>query len=96
MSDRHVNTFHVLTFLVDDRVDGDSGFSCLSITNDKLTLSTTNWDHGVHRLNTCLQRNAHALACHDTWSDLLDRIERLRDEFAFAVDWISQGIDDAS
>lgn len=38
--------------LVEDGVDGYSGLSGLTITNDQLTLSTTNGNHGVDRLET--------------------------------------------
>lgn len=30
--------------LVDDRVDGDGGFAGLSVSNDELSLTSSNWD----------------------------------------------------
>jgi len=38
--------------LVKNGVNGDSGLTSLTITNDKLTLATTNRNHGVDGLNT--------------------------------------------
>jgi len=60
LSDGDVNTVElgglvvtvVPPLLVEDGVDGNSGLSGLTITNDQLTLSTTNGNHGVDRLET--------------------------------------------
>lgn len=38
--------------LVEDGVNGDGGLSCLTVTNDELTLATTNGNHGVNGLET--------------------------------------------
>lgn len=42
------------TLLVEDGVNSNSGFAGLTITNDQLTLTTTNWDEGVDGLETSL------------------------------------------
>lgn len=42
----------VPSLLVEDGVNGDSGLAGLTVTNDKLTLATTNRNHGVDGLET--------------------------------------------
>ena len=42
--------------LVQHGVEGDSGLTSLSISNDQLSLTTTNWDKGVNGLKTSLHR----------------------------------------
>ena len=42
--------------LVDDRVQGDSGLTRLTVTNDELTLTTTDRNHRVDSLQASLQR----------------------------------------
>lgn len=45
-----------LGLLVDDGVDADGGLSCLTISDNQLTLPTTNRDKGVHGLQAGLVR----------------------------------------
>lgn len=42
----------VEALLVDDCVDGKGGLTGLTVTNDQLTLTTTNWHKGVYSLDT--------------------------------------------
>ena len=42
----------VPALLVEDGVDGDGGLTSLTVTDDKLTLATTNGNHGVDGLDT--------------------------------------------
>jgi hypothetical protein len=64
LSDGDVDTVQLLLLisgfieplLVDDSVNGDSSFAGLTITNDQLTLTTTNWDKGVNSLDAGLQK----------------------------------------
>lgn len=55
----------VESLLVDDGVDGNGGFAGLTITNDQLTLATTNGDKGVDGLDASL----HGLPHRDTGDD---------------------------
>ena len=43
-----------VSFLVDDGIDGDSGLSGLSVTNDQLSLSSSDGDETVDGLETGL------------------------------------------
>ena len=45
----------VETLLVDDGVDGDGGLAGLTISNDQLTLATTDWHERVDGLDASLK-----------------------------------------
>merc|ERR1712088_732312 len=51
----------VESLLVDDGVDGDSGLTGLTVSNDQLTLTTTNWHQAVHGLDAGLHGLLHGL-----------------------------------
>ena len=60
LSDSNIYTkyrfaFFVKFFLVDDSIDRNSSFTCLTVTDDQLTLTTTDRNHRVNRFDTCLQ-----------------------------------------
>eukprot|EP00049_Salpingoeca_infusionum_P017066 m.351668 g.351668 ORF g.351668 m.351668 type:complete len:555 (-) comp16305_c0_seq1:37-1701(-) len=87
----------VETLLVDDSINGDSGLTSLTITNDQLTLTTANWHKRVNGLDTGLHWLAHGLAWDDTWGLDTDTgawcvgIERTS-----TINWGTKGIDDAT
>ena len=43
------------------------------VADDQLALAASDRDHGVDRLDACLHRAVHALACDDARGDPLDR-----------------------
>src|SRR5690606_11768710 len=47
LTDRYVHALNAAVFLVDDGVDGQSGLTDLTVTDDQLTLATANRNHGV-------------------------------------------------
>ena len=49
-------------FLVQNRVNGDGGFTGLAVTNDELALTATDRDERIHRLQTRLHRFVHGFA----------------------------------
>ena len=71
LADGNVHTVQLLalvrsvvpSLLVEDGVEGNGGLSGLTITNDQFTLTTTDWHHGVDRLETGL----HWLTDGLTW-----------------------------
>ena len=69
----HVDTLDARIFLVDDRVDGDGGLTDLAVTDDQLTLATTDWYHGVNGFQTGLDRLINGLTSDNTGSHFLDR-----------------------
>ena len=55
LSDGDIDTIDGLALLVagalvDDGIYGDGGLSGLSVTDDELTLSSSDRNHGVHRI----------------------------------------------
>ena len=53
--------------LVDDGVNGYGRLSCLSVTNDQLSLSTSNGHQTVYSLNSCLHGFSYRDSGDDTW-----------------------------
>merc|ERR1719402_516935 len=53
--------------LVDDGVDGNSGFPGLSVTDDQFSLSSANGHQRVHSLDSSLHGLRHGLSGNDSW-----------------------------
>ena len=102
MSDGDINAIDglaclVVSTLVDDGVDGDGGLSCLAITDDEFTLSTTNRNHGIHGLESCLQRFVDGLTEDNARRFTFQwHVERLTSDGSLAVDGVSEGINHTS
>ena len=80
----------VLLCLRNDGVDSNSRFSSLSITNNQLTLTSTNWNHRVNRHDTSLKWLANRLSWYDTRSNFFDGIVFSRSNVTFTVNWLTQ------
>src|SRR5215468_10661245 len=65
LADGHVEAVHVLTLLVDDRVDRDRGLADAAVADDQLALAAADRDHRVDRLHAGLHRLVHDLARDD-------------------------------
>ena len=50
----NIDTKDILSFLIDNRIKSNGCLTSLSVTDNQLTLTTANRDHGVNRLNSCL------------------------------------------
>ena len=94
LTDGYIDTYHILTLLVQDGVDGDGGLTGLTVTDDQLTLSTTDGEHGIDCQNTGLHRYTYGLSVHDGRSRLLDGTIPLFLNGTCAVDGCSQSIHD--
>ena len=68
----------------------------MAVTDDELTLTTTNRDHGVNGLDTCLQWLVNTLTVHNTRSLKLEDACALRLDIAEAIDWAAQRVDHAT
>jgi hypothetical protein len=82
--------------LVDDRVDRDRGLARLAVADDQLTLTTTDRDHAVDRLDAGLHRLAHRLPRGNARRLHLERATRVARDRALAVDRVTQRVDDAA
>ncbi len=96
LPDSNVNADNVLAFLVDDRVDRDSGLARLAVADYQLTLSAADRHHCVDRFEAGLQGFFHRLAVDNAGSDTLDRVIKIGDDLAFAVDRVAESVDDAA
>ena len=82
--------------LVDDRVDRDGGLAGRAVTDDEFALATADWDHGVDGHDAGLHRLVDGLARDDAGSNLFDRVAFAGNDGAFAVERITERIDDAT
>ena len=78
LTNGYIDTIYRVTciikfFLIENGIDTYRCFPCLTVTNHKLTLTTTDRNHGINSLNSCLQRLIHWLAIDYPWSLTLER-----------------------
>src|SRR5690606_24927763 len=96
LSDRNVDTDHVVVLLVDDRIDRNRRLTSLTVTDDKLPLTTADRDHRVDRLDTCLHRLMNRFTVHNAWCRGLNWAVFLRIDRAFTVDRLSERVHDTA
>ena len=65
----------------------------MTITNDQLTLATTNWHHGVDGLQTGLDRLVDGTTGQDTRSLDLSTAALGGLDWALAIDWVAESVD---
>merc|ERR1712000_153967 len=82
LTDGNVDTLDAGVFLVNDRVDGDSGLTDLTVTDDQLTLAATDRHHGVDCLQASLNRLINGLTSDNTRCNLFDRRAQVGTEVA--------------
>merc|ERR1719468_400394 len=82
--------------LVNDGIDGNSGFASLSVTNDQLTLTTTNGDKRVNSLDTSLHRLSDGLSGDNTGGLETDTELVLSYKRALAVNGGSQSVNNTA
>ena len=104
MPDGHVNAielflsvagFEVL-LLVYDSVNRDGCFPSLPITDDKFSLSSSNGDEAIDRLQAGLHRLMDRLSGDNTGSLELDSSTLSGFQRAKTVDRVSKGVDNSS
>ena len=96
LTDSHVDAADAAVLLVDDGVDGQSGFTDLTVTDDQLALATADRDHGVNRLVTGLYRLVDRLTPDHARCNFLDGVGGLSIDRAFAIDRVTQRVDYAA
>ena len=78
--------------LVDDCIYSNSGFTCLTISNYQLSLSSTNWYHAINSLNSSLQWLIDRRPRHHAKSFSLNRKEIFCFNRSFPIDRLTQWI----
>jgi hypothetical protein len=86
----------VPTLLVEDGVEGNGSLAGLTITDDQLTLTTTNGNHGVNGLHTGLHRLVDRLAGQNTRSLDLGTASLLGVDGSLAIDGVTKSVDDTT
>ena len=106
LADGDIHAVHLFAFvvassgvnlrLVQHRVEGDSGFTGLTVTNDQLTLATADWDHRVNGLEASCHRLMHRFTRDDARRFDVGDAALGRADGAFAVDGITQTVNNAA
>ena len=92
MTDCHIDTDHVLALLVQNGVCSDRCLARLTVTNDKLTLTSADGNHRVDSLNTGLQGHTNVLSFNNTGSRHFNGAVSFRLKGAFAVNRLTQSV----
>ena len=92
LADSDIDTFDTGIALVDDGIDSQCGFTCLTVTDDQFTLTTTDWDHGVNGFITGLYRLIYGLTFDNARSDCFYSREAVVIQRTFTVDWCTQSV----
>jgi hypothetical protein len=82
--------------LVKNGVEGDGGLSGLTITNNQLTLTTTDGDHGVNALDTSQHGLTDGLTGENTGGLDLGTATLRGGDGALSIDGVTEGIDDTA
>jgi hypothetical protein len=82
--------------LVKNGVQGNGGLSGLTITNNQLTLTTTDGDHGVNALDTSQHRLTNGLTGKNTRGLDLSTAALRGGNGTLSVDGVTEGIDDTA
>lgn len=86
----------VPTLLVEHGVESDSGLTGLTITNDQLTLTTANGDHGVDTLHTSLHWLVDGLTGQNAGGLELGTALLLGVKGTLAINGVTESIDDTA
>ncbi len=93
LPDGHVDTDQVLVLLIDDGVNGQRRFACLSVADDQLPLPTADGDHRVYGLDARLHGGVHRLAGHHARGDALDLAVLVGRDRTLSVNRLAHRID---
>jgi hypothetical protein len=104
LTDSDVDTVELLglvvsvvpSLLVKHGVKSDSSLSGLTVTNDQLTLTTSNWNHGIDRLETSLHWLVDGVTRQDTRSLQLSTALLSGLDWSLAINWVSESINDTA
>jgi hypothetical protein len=83
-------------FLVEDGINSDGGLSSLSITNDKLTLSSTNGHKSIDALESGLHGLVDGFSGDNTGSLELNSLTDIRVDGTLGIDGDTEGVNDST
>ena len=78
--------------MIDDGINGDGSLTCLTVTDDKLSLTSSDGNHRVDSFDTCLERSIYGLSCDDTGCHSLNLTIFIGFNRTLAVYWLTKSI----
>ena len=96
LTDCHINTFYIFALLVQNGINRNRSLTCLTVTDDQFSLSTSDWEHGVNGKNTCLHWYRYRFTIHNTRCFIFDRAVISGWDLSFSVNRRTQGIDNTA
>ena len=96
MSNRNINTVHILSLLINNGVHCNGSFSCLAITNNQLSLSSTNWNHSINCLNSCLQWCVNRFSLDNAMCHTFNSSKLCACNWSLAINRLSKCIDNST
>jgi hypothetical protein len=87
-----ISSFLEVALLIENGVDSNSCLSCLSISNDELSLSSTNGHERVDGLEAGLHWLMHGLSGDDSRSLELDSLPLLGKNGALSIDGVTESV----
>ncbi len=96
LADGDIDANHVLSFLVQDGVQGDGGLSGLAVPDDELPLSPADGNHAVDGLDAGMKGFLDRLPLHHARGLELDSPAGGGVQGAFSIQGLAQGVDYAS
>ena len=96
LSDSDVDTFHILSLLIENGIDCDLRLPSLSISDDKFSLSSSHWHECIDRLNTGRHRFMNPFSTHNSGCNTLGWVELRRDNRTKSIEWVSEWIDNTT
>ena len=91
-----VDNARFLLGLVNHRVDRNSGFTSLAVTNNQLTLTATNREHRIDAHHASHQRLMHRFTTHHTNGRALNEAARFGLNCGAAIEWLTKWTDHAT
>ena len=102
LTDSHIYTIYrlpclICCTLIQDRINSDCCLTCLTVADDELTLTTTDWNHRVDGLETSLKRLCNRLTEDHARSLALKRhLAQIALDLALTVKRLTKRVHDAS
>ena len=96
LSNCNINTDDIFALLVDHCIGCNGCLTCLTVTDDQLSLSTANREHGIDGKDSCLHWYANRFTINDTRCFIFNRPVIIFLNVTLTIDRCSQCIDDSS
>ena len=90
-----VSTLMVL-LLVDNGINGNSGLTGLSITNDEFSLSSSDWHEGVNGFESSLHGLVYGFSWDNTWGLELNSLSHVALDWTETIDWVTEWVNDST